>query len=195
MLVSFREFKAVHDKIEDIMQSVDNMACSTDEYKLQRKLCPNHISVDEIILRNSQLFLASQLNENNTYRLVFDVDRKMSSFFPIIGQGSEALVFNIGNKCVLKRRISEGRAWECDLRIMARARPGMYADEISIGTNESGDYNLEVQEFLMPIDALRNRKLIEQCWFPDSTEDKVPEFAYWEWGIDAAGIPRVIDWG
>ncbi len=192
-VVSFHEFKNIHDEIERFMLPLADLSYWQTEYISRQKLCPVHISVDEIIMRNSKVFVPCQLEENKIYSLLFEVDKQLSNYFPIIGQGTEALVFNIGNGCVLKRRVSDGRIWECELRDMAHSMPGMYADEIPIGTSSNGDYDLEIQELLLPIDADKNRQLIEEHWF-SSDKMNVPQFTYWEWGIDTNGIPHVFDW-
>ena len=43
-----------------------------------------------------------------------DIDVILATYFPVIGQGTEALVFDIGT-CVLKRRRPDDRTWEFPL--------------------------------------------------------------------------------
>ena len=39
-------------------------------------------------------------------------------------------------------------------------------------------------------------ELIRDLYFPQLIlrKDMLPEFVYWEWGMDKNGIPHVFDW-
>ncbi len=194
--VSWQECKAIAELCEKFMEPYENMPIASEGWQKARKEAPKQITVEDIIVRNASLFETPELNVEQ--RLPFAIDKRLALFFPILGQGTQRLVFDIGNDCVLKRCIPDGRMWEFDLNIMARRHAGMFAEIIEIGSF-TADYCFEVQQKLNPLDPMKCESKIRSLYFPDSPmpigNEKYPFFAFWEWGLDENGIPRVFDWG
>lgn len=202
--VSFELCKAENMKMENFMKWFEDSKVEDDLEA--RKLAPKQIDVETIVSRNSPLFNSMSLQKNekemrgdgyNFFR--FPIDSYLASKFPFLGQGTQSLVFDIGNECVLKRTVYDGRTWEFDLVKMARQKPGLFSEMIEIDCSDSSDYVLFVQKKLKPIPNIQDfNEVIHQMYFPEMKKElfigKSTFFAVWEWGLDL-DVPRVFDWG
>jgi hypothetical protein len=149
------------------------------------------IALEDILSRNA-CCVGNVDNSDDINLLKFSCDKKLAQVFPIIGFGSEALVFDIGNGLVLKRRVCDGRTWEFDLFKLAAKTPGLFSEQIEVAQNYStfGDYVFQVQKKLTIIHNLEPFDEIINKLYGIS---KVA-YKYWEWGVDSAGVPHVFDW-
>ena len=165
---------------------------------------PNSLTIDTIIQHNGGLVTPTNLDEiiNADYgttwkdELKYDVDQKLAKHFPIIGVGTEKIVFDIGT-AVLKRYVSDGRGWEMALDDFADTIPGLFSPNYVIPVSDSEETIL-IQEKLTPISASENQNLILQHYPSLATEfisTKYSNWKFWEWGLDSNGIPHIYDWG
>jgi hypothetical protein len=190
MSVTLAECRAAARAIDDFMKPFDNIPCGDPRYQNARKNAPAGITVEDIVKRNAHLFDGFTPNED--FRVRAPIDRELSRVFPVLGQGTERLVFDIGSGCVLKRCIPDCRGWEFPLKKLAERIPGLFSEAVEIQTY--GDYYFfEVQQKLRPIDPTHYVELIKKLYFPDDVS-ATPEFLYWEWGLDERNVPHVFDW-
>jgi len=183
---------------------------------------PNSLTINQIIQANAKFVSPSNLDElivpaaDLTRRdyLRYEVDSKLAQHFPILGVGTESLVFDIGT-AVLKRHVSDNRSWEFLLDQMAKTIPGLFSPHYLIPVSDS-DQTLLIQEKLVPIDVYKDQKnqdlilkhyptvnqnryinpgnLKNWEWgFPSSSNPG--DWKNWEWGLDSKGVPHVFDWG
>jgi hypothetical protein len=126
------------------------------------------------------------------------LDEWLLSHLPLIGSGTEALVFDLGT-CVLKRVIADDRAWEMRLFGLARQVSGLFVDLITAPIDWSEvlmgreiDCDFFVQQKLTVVDVTVYSERIKELYpYPVVIE----EYKYWEWGVDERDIPHVYDWG
>ncbi len=152
------------------------------------------ITIDDLIVRNHQLIQNHQLDDS--IKLDYNIDRQLAKYFPIIGKGTTALVFDLGT-FVLKRIVDDSRDWEFDLNRLADHTTGLRVQETPVPIpKHQYDYYLVAQEKLEVIDPSQYIDQIQKLYFPQLTPEKTLEMVkYWEWGIDKKHIPHVFDWG
>jgi len=151
--------------------------------------CATWCKVDqsEVLMRNKEI----------PARLRFPIDHILASRFPILGCGTEALVF-AGTNYVIKRRVCDGRWWEFDLNRFAEKHPGMKLKEYPLFLKECvqlGDYDMLIQERVEPISAKKFATEIRAQWF-STFDPSWAEFLFWEWGWrQSTNTFHVFDWG
>jgi len=148
------------------------------------------VDVSEITVWNAQ--------DDNKRLLRFDIDRLLAQYFPIIGCGTEALVFG-GTDFVIKRRVTQGRVWECDLNLFARQFPGMKLKEYSLYLEEDnnlyGDYDLLVQERTRPVWHMSDeiKAQIRATWGANNPHASQLH-TIGEWGYTSDRLYHIFDW-
>jgi len=173
---------------------------SADFLQSNERPYPHSITIADLVQYNAPLVNLDQLIDPESdlmwrHYLIYDVDFRLAQYFPIIGAGTEKLVFDIGT-AVLKRYVSDGRMWEFALNRLAAEIPGLYSPEYQIPVSDS-DEILLVQEKLIPIDRSAYQDLIFR-YYPQINHNKYVnpgDWQSWEWGLDPLGIPHVYDWG
>src|SRR5205814_10354304 len=90
--VSFEECKAIDELRTKFMEAYENVPCGDESYQTAKKLAPKQISVEDVILRNRGLFKQVPKVDADQ-RLPFKIDKVLASYFPILGEGTERLVF------------------------------------------------------------------------------------------------------
>ena len=184
----FETFARFHECSERFMKPHENEPIGSESHKLARQLVTQKWAISWKDLPKETI--------TPTIPCKFDIDHKLARRLPFVNSGSEAIVFRLGEDCMLKRRVCSGREWECSLRIFARKYPGMVLEEIPLSIREeknTGDYDIFVQKLCKPVKAKKFEAQIRSQWFSTTMPSNWNEFLFWEWGLVGESL-HVFDW-
>jgi hypothetical protein len=178
-----------------------------EQYREERKtyqenLAALSVPLTALVERNKVLIPGLVDNSSHQELLLYEIDRVLAEHFPILGQGTTSLVFDLGS-FVLKRTIEDDRQWDGDYSRW-HAHRNLFAPtaEVVLDTEGYGEYSLQAQEKLVTIDPFMYREVIHDLYFPELEKELfvraegAPDWRTWEWGLSLmTGKPLVYDWG
>jgi len=100
--ITFDQVRSI-DRAQQAWEDDEEGKCSISQ--APKYLTP--ISIQDLIQHNASLMKLSAEQAQETLKercIVYEVDRKLAEHFPLLGVGTEAIVFDMGT-CVLKRRV------------------------------------------------------------------------------------------